>query len=421
MKIIVIGSGLMGVATAYYLSEQGHEVIVVDRQSGPAQETSFANAGVLHPSQASPWNHPGITWQILKWMGKENSPFLLRPSALPSLLSWGLTFLNHAKPENFQANLRVNTALANYNIECVEELQKNHPFGYSAKRLGSMKVLENNQDLENAKEQIALFQAMGIECQVLNQAEVFSKEPALVENGSKLVGGIFYPKDQTGDAHQFCLKLVELIKRKQVQFIYDLNVDEFSLANNKITGIKTNKGDYSADAYVLAAGSYSPLLVKSLKLKLPIRPIKGYSITLDMDNWKLKPKMPVIDEEAHVAITPLGDRLRAAGTAELNGYNLEINAQRIRLVLQQVIARYPEAATNIEDADINPWTGLRPTTADGVPIMGETPIKNLYLNTGHGHLGWSLAMGSGKIVTDIITDSVPDINAEPYALARFLK
>lgn len=419
MKIIVVGSGLMGVATAYYLSEQGHEVIVVDRQQGPALETSFANACVLHPSQASPWNHPGIAWQILKWMGREKSPFLLRPSALPSLFRWGLTFLHHAKPEMFHANLKVNTALANYNIECVEDLQKQHPFDYCAKRLGSMKVLENEQDLETATEQIALFQAMGIECRALNQAEVFDKEPALVENGSKLLGGIYYPKDQTGDAHQFCFKLAELAKLNQVQFEYDLNVQEFVIANNKITGIKTSKGDYSADAYVLAAGSYSPLLAKSLKLKLPIRPIKGYSITLDMDNWKLKPQMPVIDEEAHVAITPLGNRLRAAGTAELNGYNVEINAQRIQMVLQQVIARYPEAGTNIQDADINPWTGLRPTTADGVPIMGKTSIKNLYLNTGHGHLGWSLAMSSGKIVADIINGSKPAIDAAPYSLTRF--
>ncbi len=419
MKIIVIGSGLMGVSTAYYLSEQGHEVIVVDRQSGPAQETSFANACVLHPSQASPWNHPGIAWQILKWMGKENSPFLLRPGALPSLLSWGLTFLNHAKPEKFQTNLRVNTALANYNIECVEELQKQHPFDYSAQHFGSMKVLEKEQDLENARDQVALFQTMGIECKVLNQAEVFNQEPALVENGSKLCGGILYPLDQTGDAYQFCLKLAELCKLKQVQFEYGSDVQEFLITNDKITGIKTSKGDYLADAFVLAAGSYSPLLAKTLKLKLPIRPIKGYSITLGMANWNLKPKMAVIDEEAHVAITPLGDRLRAAGTAELNGYNLEINAQRIRMVLQQVIARYPEAGNNVQDADINPWTGLRPTTADGVPIMGGTSIKNLYLNTGHGHLGWSLAMGSGKIVADIINGNAPDINTEPYALTRF--
>lgn len=419
MKIIVVGSGLMGVTTAYYLSEQGHEVIVVDRQPGPAQETSFANACVLHPSQASPWNHPGVAWQILKWMGKENSPFLLRPSAIPSLLKWGLTFLHHSKPEKFHANLKVNTLLANYNIECVEELKKQHPFDYCAQGLGSMKVLGNEQELGNAIEQIALFQDMGIECKALDQAEVFNKEPALVENGSKLVGGIFYPKDQTGDAHEFCQKLAELAKLKQVEFKYDVNVEEFLTANNKITGIKTSKGDYSADAYVLAAGSYSPLLAKSLKLKLPIRPIKGYSITIEMDDWELKPQMPVIDEEAHVAITPLGNRLRAAGTAELNGYNSEINAHRIQMVLQQVIARYPEAGVNIEGANINAWAGLRPTTADGVPIMGETPIKNLYLNTGHGHLGWSLAMASGKIVADIINGSNPAISIAPYSLTRF--
>ena len=198
MKIIVVGSGLMGVTTAYYLSEQGHEVIVVDRQPGPAQETSFANACVLHPSQASPWNHPGVAWQILKWMGKENSPFLLRPSAIPSLLKWGLTFLHHSKPERFHANLKVNTLLANYNIECVEELKKQHPFDYCAQGLGSMKVLGNEQELEIAIEQIALFQDMGIECKALDQAEVFNKEPAQLKMEVNWLEGFFTRKIKPG-------------------------------------------------------------------------------------------------------------------------------------------------------------------------------------------------------------------------------
>ena len=419
MKIIVIGSGLMGLASAYYLSEHGHEVTVIDRQPGPALETSFANAGILHPSQASPWNHPSVALQVLKWMGKEDSPFLLRPSAIPSLISWGISFLRNAKPAKFQANLNSNTVLANYTIQCMQELLEQHPFDYSANTLGSLRVLEKEQDMEKEVASIPIFERFGVECTVLNQAEVFSKEPALIENGGKLIGGIHYPGDQAGDAYQFSKKLAELAKKNNVHFEYDLTVEELNSSGNAITSIKTSNGEHAADTYVLAAGSYSPLLAKSLKLNLPISPIKGYSITLDMAGWKMKPCMPVIDDTAHVAITPFGDRLRAAGTAELHGYNIEINPQRIQLVLDQVINRYPEAKTTNIDRDISPWVGLRPTAPDGVPILGASAYKNLFLNTGHGHLGWTLAMGSGKIVSDVISGQKPAVDVSPYSVKRF--
>lgn len=419
MKIIIIGSGLMGVATAYYLSEQGHEVQVFDRQQGPALETSFANAGVLHPSQASPWNHPGIAIQILKWMGKEDSPFLLRPSALPSLFNWGISFLRHARPTKFHANLKSNTVLANYNIQCMQSLLKQHHVEYCANSVGSMKVLEREQDMQKAIAAIPLFERLGVECTVLNQAEVFSKEPALIENGKKLIGGIYFPSDQSGDAYQFCTKLTELAKNKNAQFEYNMVVEGILNSGNKINGVKTAGGIHTADAYVLAAGSYSPMLAKSVKLKLPIRPVKGYSITLDMHDWEIKPRMPVIDEETHTAITPLGNHLRAAGTAELTGYSTHINSQRIQMVLDQVKVRYPAAGRGNSDTEIRPWTGLRPTSVDGVPILGSTPFDNLYLNTGHGHLGWTFAMGSGKLVADVISGLKPDIDLSAYNVSRF--
>ncbi len=198
-----------------------------------------------------------------------------------------------------------------------------------------------------------------------------------------------------------------------------MQVEALQSNGQEITSIKTNKGDYSADKFVLAAGSYSPVLAKTLKLKLPIRPIKGYSITLDMTDWESKPRMPVIDEEVHVAITPFGKRLRAAGTAELHGYNTEINPLRIQLVLDQVINRYSSAEPYKSSGDIHPWAGLRPTTADGVPIIGTSRYRNLFFNTGHGHLGWSLAMGSGKIVSDMINGHKPAVNVSPYSLDRF--
>ncbi|MAM70274.1 MAG: amino acid oxidase [Gammaproteobacteria bacterium] len=419
MKIIIIGSGLMGIASAFYLSEQGHEITVIDRQSGPARETSFANAGVLHPSQASPWNHPGIARQILGWMGKEDSPFLLRASALPSLFGWGLSFLRHASPERFRANLQSNTVLANYNMQCLQELLSRHPISYSASSLGSLKVLDNEQDMEKQSEAVSLFTDLGVNCKILNQAEIFALEPALVENGKKLVGGIHYVDDQAGDAHEFCLQLAALAQQNQVRFEYDTRVSGFEKSGQTVTAVKTDRGDYQADAFVLAAGSYSPILARSVKLNLPIRPVKGYSITVDMSDWENPPRMPVIDETAHVAIVPLGNQLRAAGTAELTGYNTELNQRRVQMVIDQVTARYPAASESVKAGRFSSWAGLRPSTSDGVPIIGASPFNNLYLNTGQGHLGWTFALGSGKLLADLLGSKPVDIKHEPYSYARF--
>lgn len=420
MKIIVVGSGLMGLASAYYLSEHGHDVTVIERQQGPALETSFANAGVIHSSQAGPWNSPGITMQVLKWMGKENSPFLLRPSALTSLMGWGLSFIRYSRPHNFQQNLKKNANLANYNIQCMREFVEQHSFDYCAKKSGFMKVIEKEEGMKKALASLQLYESNGVKCEVLNQAEIFKKEPALIANGNKLIGGIYYPDDQSGDAYQFCVHLAGLLQKNNVSFEYGLTVNKLLTSNKTITALETNKGEISADAYVLAAGSFSPLLAKKLGLKIPIRPVKGYSITLDMADWETKPELPIVDDEASVALTPLGKQLRAAGTAELIGYNNEINKHRIQLVLDQVINRYPDAYQNMDHNKINPWCGFRPVTADGVPVLGDAPgYNNLYLNTGHGHLGWTLAMGSGKLLADKISGHSPAINIQPYALTRF--
>ncbi len=420
MKILVVGSGLLGLSSAYYLSEHGHEVTVVDRQQGSALETSFGNAGVLHSSQAGPWNTPGIAMQVLKWMGKEDSPFLLRPSAIPSLILWGLSFIRNSKLIHYRANLKKNVTLIKYNMQCMQEFVEQHSFDYCARDLGSIKIVQKEQDMEKELKMMPLYESSGVQCEVLNQAEIFSKEPALIENGEKLIGGFYYPGDQTGDSYQFCVQLAELLMGKGVQFYYDLTVEKFLTSNKSITAIKTSKGEYSADAYVLAAGSYSPLLANKLGLKIPISPVKGYSITLDMDDWETRPRMPVIDDEVHVAITPLGKRLRAAGTAEINGYKNEINENRIQLILDQVINRYSEAKKNINYEEINSWCGLRPITVDGVPILGHaSTCRNLYLNTGHGHLGWSLAMGSGKLLADQISGYNSKIDIADYALSRF--
>lgn len=419
MKIIVIGAGLMGLSSALYLSRQGHEVIVIDRQSGPAEETSYANAGLLHPSQAGPWNHPGIALQIIKWMGKEDSPFLLRPAAIPSLLGWGFRFMRHASPDRFRANLKANTRLANYTMQCLHEFTEEHGFDYGASALGSMKIFENKQDLEKELALIPVYESLGVVCEALKQDAILDIEPALLAGGANLIGGIRYPGDEAGDAYRFCQQLNKLTRNNNVRFEYGLSVQKILRSAMKITGIETSRGLYTGDAYVLAAGSYSPRLAAGLGLNIPVRPVKGYSVTLDMQRWETRPRMPVIDEQGHVAITPLGERLRAAGTAELNGYDTRINRARIQLILDRIITRYPFTKVHINADQINAWTGLRPTSADGVPIIGESAINNLFLNTGHGHLGWSLCMGSGKLLADLISGQKTGISLSPYALARF--
>ncbi len=419
MKIIVIGSGLMGVASAYYLSQQGHEVLVVDRQAGPALETSFGSACVLHPSQAAPWNHPGIVWQLLKWMGKEDSPFLLRAKTIPSLIRWGLAFIKQSSPAKFKANLQLNTTLANYNLECLQDLLVKQPIEYAAKRVGSLKVFETEQEMEKDVAAMQLFQELGVQCSVLNQQEIFEKEPALVEKGHRLIGGIHFPDDQAGDAQLFCSKLAELAIANQTRFEFDLQVERFNAEKNAIKSIQTSKGEYTADAFVLAAGSYSPLLARTSGLRLPIKPVKGYSITVDMEDWRSVPVMPVIDEEYHVGITPLGNKLRAAGTAEITGYDTAVQQARVDMIKQQVIARYADAKKSIDAGRVSSWAGLRPTCVDGVPILGSTAFDNLFLNTGHGHLGWSLAMASGKVVADVVSGNKSDIDLRSYNIDRF--
>ena len=420
MKIIIIGAGLLGSASACFLSSAGHEVIVLERQPVAGKETSYANAGMIHPSQAGPWNQPGILGSLLRWIGREDSPLLLRPGAVFSLLGWGPRFILNSSPRHFREHLRHNTVLADYSLRVMKEFARDHTIGYDATDCGTLKFYETEQDFEHDSWLNDLYREAGVEFKIYRRDEVVQLEPALSDFSARIVAAIHYPDDESGDAHRYCQALADMAGHSGAVFHYGIEVLGFESSGDYISAVSTTRGRYEADAYLLAAGSYSPVIAGSTGLKLPVRPVKGYSVTFDINGWDQGPRMPVVDESAHMAVTPLGQRLRVAGTAEFSGYNTDLRPGRIENMTHFIRKIYPGFLPFMNMDEATPWAGLRPYTCDGMPLLGCTPIPNLYLNTGHGHLGWSMAMGSGKLVTDLLSGNETDIDISPYELARFL-
>lgn len=418
MKIIIIGSGLIGVSTAFFLSQQGHAVDVFDRKDGAGMDTSFANGGMLTPSQAEPWNQPGIFWKTLAWLGDENSPILVRPRALFSLFGWGLSFIRNSSRSRFYANMRKNASLASYSIQMLREIRQEYGLHYDENTNGTLKIFTDKKNFTEMIEHTRFYNELGIDFRELGPEEVLELEPSLSALRTSIVGGIYYPGDESGDAHKFCQSLAALAEQTGVNFHYQVEVKGFAHERNHITGVKTSTGTHLADAYVLAAGSYSTLLAGTVNIRLPVRPVKGYSLTIDINGWDQGPRRPVVDESVHIAMTPLGARLRVAGTAELNGYDLNIRQSRVEHVCRYVSRIYPGIAERVQPDAVTAWTGLRPYSSDGVPVLGKTGFDNLFLNTGHGHLGWSMSAGSGRLVADIIGGIEPGLDPEPYRLER---
>lgn len=419
MRIVIIGSGLIGLTTAYALQQQGHEISIIDRQSGPGMETSHANGGMLTPSMADPWNSPGVFLKMLKWLGHEDAPVLLRPCALPSMLGWGMKFLQQSKPRHYHRNTIKNAELGYYNLEVMGEITQQLKLDFDYAQRGSLKIFRDEKAMQHSLEVAQKTVECGVSFEALSAEQVRQKEPALSAIADKLVGGIYFPSDQAGDAYKFCQGLASYLESTACQFSFDTEVSGLRQEKSRLVSVVTNKGAFVGDAYVLAAGSYSPLLVKQLGINLPIRPVKGYSLNLAMQGWQNVPQLPVIDDDLHAAFTPLGKDLRVAGTAEFTGYNLGLTAGRIsnlQSITQQV---YPEAQERLASGHIEPWTGLRPVSSDGVPIIGATPIKNLFINAGHGHLGWTMAAASGQLLADFISGASAKLNLADYSLARY--
>ena len=418
MKIIIIGAGLLGTSTAYFLKQHGHDVDVFERADAPAMETSFANGGMLTPSQSEPWNYPGITLDLLTHFGKPDSPIRLGVAGMTSALLWGIKFLLNSRKNRFYQNMFKNARLTSYSMQVLRQLRHDLGLQYDERCVGTLKFFTDKFQYAQAIKHSFVYRELDIRHQLLDTEETLFMEPSLEKIKSSIKGGIYYPDDESGDAHAFCQLLARHAGDAGVRFHYGTQVHGFAFHAREITGITTNTGSFTADKYILAAGSYSPMLARTARIHLPVRPIKGYSLTMQLPGGVTGPGLPVIDESRHIAMAPLGTRLRIAGTAELNGYNRDIDETRINRMLDYIGSIYPEILASTPAKKVNTWSGLRPYSADGVPYIGPAVYSNLYMNTGHGHLGWSMCAGSGKLLADCLSETRPEIDLAPYRFDR---
>jgi len=419
MHILVVGSGLLGTSTAWFLRQHGADVTVVDRAEQAGMETSFANAGMLTPSMADPWNSPGILWHLLRWLGREDSPMLLRPSAIPSLIPWGWRFLGNSRSSRYGPNLLANLRLASYSLSVLRSLRAGTELDYDQSTTGTMRIARDREALRDAEQLAAFLSARGVAHRILDRDGVVDTEPALAPIAEKISCGIHYPDDESGDAHLFCRQLSAQATRAGVTFRFGKRVTGFRSEGRRVVAAHVDGEELEAVAFVLAAGSYSPGLARTLGIRIPVKPVKGYSITVPRGHWPDGPSIPVADDDLHAAVVPIGDRIRVAGTAEFAGLDVTIGQKRIANLERLLRRIYPTFAERSSDVEKKPWCGLRPMSADGVPIVGRTSHSNFYLNTGHGHLGWTMAAGSAKALADQIIGEQPEIDMTDYDIARF--
>jgi D-amino-acid dehydrogenase len=408
----------MGVTSAWYLAERGFDVTVLERREGPALETSFANGGLLTPSQSDPWNAPGTFGQLLKYLGREDSPLLLRPRALPGMLEWGLSFLLASRAGPWRRAAEANLRLGLYSVRALQELRRQLPLQYDALVAGTLKVFRDTRSLEKSTALAESLAPLGLKYRRLSVVEATEFEPLLQPLSGALNGAIHYPEDESGDAHLFTQQMEQHAFKAGVLFKYGIAARRLLSQSNRITAVATTQGEMTADVYLLAAASMSSRLVAPLGLRLPIYPVKGYSATLTGD-WSQRLRLPLVDFGKKFVITPLGSRLRIAGTAEFTGFDTRPNPQRNGNLVKQALELVPELAERVRPENIQHWAGLRPMTCDGPPVLGDSPFYNLFVNPGHGPLGWTLATGSGRLVADRMAGREPAIPLNGLDYARF--
>ncbi|MFM8638974.1 MAG: D-amino acid dehydrogenase [Betaproteobacteria bacterium] len=412
MKVIVLGAGLLGVTSAYFLRQQGHDVTVIDRQASPAAETSFANGGQISVSHAEPWANPSAPLKVLKWLGKEDAPLLFRVRADMRQWLWGLQFLRECTPARTRHNIEQIVRLGTYSRDTLQQLRAERGIQYDQRTQGILHFYTNPQEFEGAEGPAAQMRALGCDRRVISADEAVKLEPALAHIRPQLAGATYTAEDESGDANQFARELVKRCEQDGVQFLMSHTITALREVGGKIDHVEATDSEgrfqrIKADAYVLAMGSLSPLYAKPLGIELPIYPAKGYSVTMPVKDARMAHQVSLTDDEYKLVFSRLGDRLRIAGTAELNGYDRDLNRVRCEAIVRRVEELFPGAG-HLDQAQF--WTGLRPATPSNVPIIGRSKVKNLFLNTGHGTLGWTHACGSGKSIARIVSGLQPEVN-----------
>jgi D-amino-acid dehydrogenase len=416
MRVLVLGSGLLGVSSAYYLSQLGHEVTVLDRQATPAAETSFANGGQISVSHAEPWANPSAPFKVLQWLGKEDAPLLFRLRADARQWAWGLQFLRECTPGRTRHNIEQIVRLGTYSRNMLNELRQATGLTYDQRTQGILHFYTSEKEFDAALGPAELMRELGCERQVVSADEAVRIEPALRHMRSQLAGATYTAQDESGDANRFARELVKLCEQAGVKFLMSHTITALREVGGQLDHVEAcdSEGRFQrirADSYVLAMGSMSPIYAKPLGIRLPIYPAKGYSVTMPVKDEAMAHQVSLTDDEFKLVFSrltgPGGDRLRIAGTAELNGYDRDLNRVRCEAIVRRVEQLFPGAG---DSSQASFWTGLRPATPSNVPLIGKSKIANLYLNTGHGTLGWTHACGSGKSIARIVSGLAPEVD-----------
>ncbi len=416
MKVLVLGAGVIGTCIAYELARDGHDVEVIDRQSGPALETSFANAGEVSPGYSSPWAGPGVPLKAIKWMLMAHSPLVIWPLLDPAMWRWGAQMLANCNARAYALNKSRMVPIAEYSRDRLKLLRAETGIRYDDRAQGTLQLFRTQKQLDGIGGDIDVLKQYGVPYEVLDRAGFCRVEPALARTQEKFVGALRLPGDETGDCFLFTQRLAEMARAQGVQFRFDTRIQGLQVGGGAITGVFTDAGLLRADRVVLALGSYSPLMLKPIGLSIPVYPVKGYSITVPITDPAAAPESTIMDETHKVAVTRLGDRIRVGGTAELAGYSLNLREAR-RATLEHVVTDLFPQGGDVSKATF--WCGLRPMTPDGTPIIGPTPVNHLLLATGHGTLGWTMAAGTGRLIADLVSGRAPEIDARALGMGRY--
>ena len=416
MKVLILGGGVIGTTSAYFLAKQGHDVTVVERQAGVALETSHANAGQASYAYSSPWAAPGVPLKAIKWLLSKHSPLAINPNIDSETIKFAYRMLKNCNHKSYSINKSRMLRISNYSKDCLAEIERDTSIQYEQRKKGFIQILRTHKQVLETRKDIAVLEQYGTKYKVLDADGCLSAEPGLKHVKEKISGGLQFEGDATGNCYKFTNELQKKCIELGVRFEFKVTIDSLKLENQKIVAVKTNKGELSADKYIVALGSYSAQLLRPIGIDIPVYPVKGYSITVPVLGDEDAPQSTVMDETYKVAITRLGTNVRAAGTAELTGHNLSLREKSRATIRHSVQSLFPYAADMSEDQF---WTGLRPMTPDGTPVIGRTPVLNLFLNTGHGTLGWTMSPGSGKLIADIVSGNETAIPLDGLEMSRY--
>jgi D-amino-acid dehydrogenase len=416
MKVLVLGGGVIGCTAAYELAADGHDVTLVERQQGPALETSYANAGEVSPGYSAPWAGPGVPLKAVKWLLMNHRPLVLRPHLDWPMVFWVLAMLRNCTARRYEINKGRMVRLAEYSRDCLKALRASTGIAYDERMQGTLQLFRTDRQLDATAHDTAILERYGVPYERLDRDGCIRHEPALARVRDKFVGGLRLPGDETGDCYKFSVRIAELARAKGARLRFSETIASLLTDGKRITGAVTDRGRLQADAYLLALGSHSPKLLSPLGIDIPVYPVKGYSITLPITDPSGAPESTVMDETHKVAVTRLGDRIRVGGTAELAGYTLRLHEARRRTLMHVVGDLFPDGG-DLGRTEF--WCGLRPMTPDGTPVVGGTTMPNLFLATGHGTLGWTMAAGTARVIADLIGGRPPAIDMTGLTAARY--